>query len=200
MKEQKKVYGVGVYDMVGMSNTPEYIRWSSMLKRCYDTKWIQQYRPTYINASVCNQWLIFSNYYAYCKAHYFYGAVLDKDILVPGNKLYSPTTCVFVPEDVNLIVVCNPSTNRLFGVTKNKNSYTAKITINKTTVNLGKFPTEESAHREWQSAKAQHFIAVATDYEKSYPSTYNVGVYNSLLMKASGIIDEWENNTPTNKY
>ena len=198
MKQQKKVYGVGVNDMVGMSNTPEYIRWSSMLKRCYDTKWIQQYRPTYINASVCNQWLTFSNYYYYYKANFFDGAVLDKDILVPGNKLYSPTTCVFVPEDINLIVVCNPSPNRLFGVTKNKNSYKAKITINKTTVNLGKFPTEASAHREWQSA--QHFIAVATDYLTSYPKTYNVDVYNSLLKKASGIVDEWASSIPTYKY
>ena len=31
------------------------------------------------------------------------GYSLDKDILVKGNKIYSPETCCFVPQDVNIL-------------------------------------------------------------------------------------------------
>ena len=31
------------------------------------------------------------------------GWELDKDILVKGNKIYSPDTCCFVPKEVNTV-------------------------------------------------------------------------------------------------
>lgn len=200
MKEIKKVYGVGINDVPGSSGTTEYIKWSSTIKRCYDTKWIEKYRPTYINATICEEWLTFSNYKAFYDANYFDGAVLDKDILFPGNKHYSPDTCVFVPEFINLIVVCNPTQNHLFGVTKNKNSYTAKITIEKQTVSLGKFETELEAHRAWQSVKGQHLVAAAKQYKDEYPNNFNQDVYDQILWKAQIILDDLDNNRPTYRY
>ncbi|HID5228974.1 TPA: hypothetical protein ACXEMK_003886 [Enterobacter roggenkampii] len=200
MTGKKKVYGVGINDVTGSSKTTCYIKWSSTLKRCYDTKWIQKYRPTYINATVCDEWLTLSNYKEFYDENYFEGAVLDKDILFPGNKHYSPFTCVFVPEFINLIVVCNPTEGHLFGVTKNKKSYTAKITIEKQIVPLGKFDTEMEAHRAWQSVKGQHLVAAAEQYKNEYPNNFNQDVYDQLLWKAQIILEDIENNRPTYRY
>lgn len=200
MSKKGKVYGVGINDVPGSSGTTCYIKWNSTLKRCYDTEWIMKYRPTYINATVCDDWLTYSNYKIFYDTNYFAGAVLDKDILFPGNKHYSPFTCVFVPEFINLIVVCNPKKDHLFGVTKNKNSFTSKITIEKQTVSLGKFETEMDAHRAWQSAKGQHLVCAAEQYKNEYPNNFNQDVYDQLLWKAKIILDDLENDRPTYRY
>ncbi|BCQ35278.1 hypothetical protein ERHA55_29490 [Erwinia rhapontici] len=199
MSKKGFIHGVGINDMPGMSGSTEYIKWSSMLKRCYSTEWILKYRPTYVGASVCESWLTFSNYYKFYQKNYFEGAVLDKDILFPGNKHYSPDTCVFVPEFINLIVVSNPGKG-MFGVTTNKNSYTAKITIEKQTVSLGKFETELRAHQEWQSAKGQHLVCAAEQYKDEYPDNFNQDVYDQLLWKANIIADDMLAGVATYRY
>ena len=50
------------------------------------------------------------NYQAYCEWHnknydpsYMQGWCLDKDILVKGNRVYSPDTCCFVPNEINVM-------------------------------------------------------------------------------------------------
>jgi len=76
-----------------------YRTWAGMLKRCYD------YRPkavTYHDCVVCNEWLHLKNF-----EDWFIEQVvqeeweLDKDLLIKGNKIYSPTTCVFLPREIN---------------------------------------------------------------------------------------------------
>ncbi|MFV7520721.1 hypothetical protein ACNPN6_06715 [Enterobacter quasiroggenkampii] len=207
MTGKKKVYGVGINDVPGSSETTCYIKWSSTLKRCYDTKWIQKYRPTYVNATVCDEWLTYSNYKAFYDANYFEGAVLDKDILFPGNKHYSPHTCVFVPEFINLIVVCNPPKGgKLFGTRKVENGYKAVITITGQSVTLkddngnDTFATEYEAHRHWQSFKGQHLVVAAEQYKNEYPNNFNQDVYDQLLWKAQIILEDIENNRPTYRY
>ena len=63
------------------------------------------------------------------------GWQLDKDILIKGNKIYSPDTCCFVPSEINnLFVGCNKSRGSLpIGVTFNKRlkRYVAQISKNK---------------------------------------------------------------------
>jgi hypothetical protein len=80
-----------------------YLTWRSMLERCYSPK-SQLIRPTYIGCSVCDEWLIFSNFKEWFDVNYIEGFHLDKDILVEGNKIYSPFTCVFVPQYINSLL------------------------------------------------------------------------------------------------
>lgn len=74
-----------------------------LLQRCYDIKF-QHNHPTYVGCVVCDEWLHFSNFKKWFDANFVEGYDLDKDILVKGNKVYSPDTCCFVPHEINILV------------------------------------------------------------------------------------------------
>lgn len=83
---------------------PYYQVWRDMLGRCYNKK-IQEKHPTYKDCTVCEEWLLFSNFKAWMEQQDWEGKHLDKDILVKNSKIYSTETCVFVPSIVNLFTV-----------------------------------------------------------------------------------------------
>lgn len=82
-----------------------YLRWTNMLQRCYSSSYQKKY-PTYRGSYVCDHWKVFSNFRYWLKAQeVLYESVdklqLDKDVLLDGNKLYSPETCIMVHPTVN---------------------------------------------------------------------------------------------------
>ena len=86
--------------------TKAYIAWKHMMKRCYDLKFQEKY-PTYKGCTVCQEWWNFQVFAEWYYSHYYEieneRMALDKDILCKGNKLYSPDTCVFVPQFINTL-------------------------------------------------------------------------------------------------
>lgn len=48
--------------------------------------------------------MYFSNFLKWFNGNYIKGYALDKDILIKGNKVYSPETCCFVPYEINTLV------------------------------------------------------------------------------------------------
>lgn len=90
----------------GMKMNPEmrhsvsYYKWKNMVQRCYDKKVHKKYKPEYKDKSVCEEWLNYSNFRIWFDEHYVpcnnNQIDLDKDLLVQGNKVYSPETCVFL--------------------------------------------------------------------------------------------------------
>ena len=105
-KQTKRlVYGVGVNNLnepvkINRKVLKFYDVWKAMIRRCYSEK-SHIKRPTYIGCSVCDEWLILSNFKEWFNIHYREDMELDKDILIPGNKIYSPETCRFVPGYIN---------------------------------------------------------------------------------------------------
>lgn len=102
------ILGVGLNDCPGWSgrsnlyNFKVYRMWHHMLNRCYSAKYLET-RLTYVGCTVCERWHILSNFAEDIKSLPNYDLwvkginnVLDKDIRVPGNKVYSPQTCMFV--------------------------------------------------------------------------------------------------------
>lgn len=79
---------------------PYYSKWSSMLMRCYCKKY-QEKNPTYVGCTVSAEWLTFSNFKRWMISQDWRGKVLDKDLIVAGNKIYSPETCIFVSAAIN---------------------------------------------------------------------------------------------------
>jgi len=95
---KKNIYGIGFIGGTEFKSTGKgaaaYKRWSGMFLRCYDTRFHKK-RPTYIGCSVCDDWHDFQVYAAWHMKNFIAGFDLDKDILVDGNKIYSPETCIF---------------------------------------------------------------------------------------------------------
>ena len=87
-------------------DTRVYKTWHHMLRRCYDEKFHEKY-PTYKDCEVYEEWHNFQKYGKWFSDNYYEidneTMCLDKDILVKHNKIYSPETCVFVPETINLL-------------------------------------------------------------------------------------------------
>lgn len=87
--------------------TKEYTTWYNMIKRCYDKK-EKEKCPTYSNVTCCKEWLLYENFYEWLHSqenfHKWYNGknwCIDKDIIIKGNKVYSPEACCLVPQNVN---------------------------------------------------------------------------------------------------
>lgn len=133
---------------------PFYMRWSDMLKRCYSEKFIKT-RPTYDNCIVCHDWIYFSNFKAWMEKQDWEGNELDKDILVPENKVYSPETCLFVPPPVN---------NFFKGLKTNAVYYDndrAKFRVAVNNKFIGRYDTEDEALESYSLHKLKEQIALA---------------------------------------
>ena len=175
---ERRTYGVG-YLGEGKYNSREngketkcYNTWIHMLERCYDDKLKEKY-PTYKECTVYNEWLNFQNFAEWFEDNYYEvpGEVmcLDKDILVKGNKIYSPETCVFVPNEINLLFVKRDKSrgNNPIGMTltpsgnyqvKCNNGYGEDIY-------LGVYFNKEEAFRVYKQYKEKVIKEVIDSYE-----------------------------------
>lgn len=160
----KTVQGVGIIGIkypttINYISLKEYKVWSSMLKRCFNLK-TKEKHPTYKDVTCCKEWLYYPNFYEWLHSQENFEKWLnsdrwavDKDILVKGNKIYSPETCCLVPPNVNnLFIKQNVCRGDLpIGVkhTKNKNGYMATIIYGKCNNNQKttaySYPTPEEA-------------------------------------------------------
>lgn len=87
--------------------TKEYKTWRSIIYRSFDQK-TKEREPTYQDVTCCDEWLLYENFYEWLHSQenfdkWYNGRLwaIDKDILVKGNKIYSPETCCLVPQSVN---------------------------------------------------------------------------------------------------
>ena len=154
------VYGVG-YLGVGEYNTwqnrkltREYETWKNMLRRCYSEEAKNIQRSYYGIATVCEEWKNFQNFARWYNEHYYEvneRLHLDKDILIPGNTIYSPKTCMLVPQSINEIFHGRTKdTNLPTGISKTKSGrYSASHANN----SLGTYKTLEEAYDAYAKDK-----------------------------------------------
>lgn len=146
---------------------PFYTKWVSMLRRCYSQVFVKA-NPHYAGCSVVSDWHVFSNFKAWMEKQDWEGKHLDKDLLVRGNRVYGPDTCVFVSKDVNAFItehnagrgdwpigVCFINKNKKFKATCNES-------ITNRCVHLGYFTTPEEAHLKWLAFKLKQAKILAS--------------------------------------
>ncbi len=102
---QPYVEGVGYSGtMRQVSKTEAHKCWRHMLVRCYNEKY-HSTRETYSDCSVAAEWHNFCNFEQWYLDNHVAGCHLDKDLLVQGNRVYSSTTCCFIPPYLNNLIV-----------------------------------------------------------------------------------------------
>ena len=150
---------------------PYYAAWKNMLKRCYSEKWLES-NPSYIGTSVCNEWLYASTFKKWMEQQDWQGKSLDKDIIAPRSKLYSPETCAFVLQATNKFVIASDASRGEYPIGvhlyKRTGKYQACCSNPFTEKNghLGYFSTPEEAHEAWRKRKhelAQLVAATESD-------------------------------------
>ena len=179
------VYGVGVK---GVESTKDengktidsYKCWCSMLKRCHSSKF-QEKKPTYKGCSVCDSWLYYSNFKKWYNENYYEidnkTSHLDKDILIKGNKVYSPDTCMFVPNFINKLFIKRQNSRGVLPIgviyRKDNKKYQAQLSISKngkpTRKNLGYYNTPNDAFEVYKQAKENYIKEVADEYKDIIP-------------------------------
>ena len=136
------VYGVGVIGTKYLvsedgRDTKEYTLWNNMLNRCYNDTYKNK-NQTYTGCEASENFKSYEYFYEWCNEQVGFGNEgwhLDKDLLVKGNKIYSEDTCVFLPHEINQILVKRTASrgNHLIGVYYHKRGkvFMAQVSKNK---------------------------------------------------------------------
>lgn len=185
------VYGVGFYGIghykakENGKNLKQYEVWRKMLQRCYDPKYHQKY-PTYIDCEVCEEWHNYQNFAKWFDENYYEidgeKMCFDKDIIIKGNKIYSPETSVFVPQRINKLFTKRQNYRGKYpvGVTfhKQSNSFRANISNGSgKMITLGNHKTPEDAFESYKVEKEKLIKTIANEYKGIIPDV----VYDSLM-------------------
>lgn len=175
-KTRKVLYGVG--SRIGDApvrfngkNNFEYRTWANMLKRCYSKISLKD-NPSYIDCTVCEEWLVYENFYSWVTSvNRKEGWHLDKDLLAKGNKEYSPDTCVFLPPNLNKLLIKTwvhrdgMPPGVFYDSDRSKYKSTVKLTINGVkNISIKRFSTLVEAAENYKHEKELSIRYVAEQY------------------------------------
>jgi len=156
----KKVCGVGINDVNGASKSYYYSIWYAMIFRCYSGR-----VPGYIRCTVCKDWHRFSKFREWMTEQDWQGKQLDKDIIIPGNKEYSPEACCFVSSRMNVLFTrAKPYGKGLpTGVKRKGSKFTSVIMVDGTLENLGTYNSAKAANDAYNRRRRSVIYEAAMD-------------------------------------
>jgi len=176
------------------SNTA-YSIWNGIYNRYYKADG-RTYGRCYDEATMCDSWLnnrdsfvewYMNNYYE-CD---YESMDIDKDLLVPGNKHYSPETCCILPQTLNVMLSnCKKHRSRK-GINYNMDlplgvRYDDRVQVyygqirpfgHDESVKLSYWEMPEQAFEEYKRFKQADIIIMAAKYKSKIPRH----VYESLI-------------------
>ena len=190
----KDPYSPSVYDIgivgtkypskVNGVKTKEYELWHSMLTRCYSDVYKKK-QPTYEGCEVSDKFKSYEYFYEWCHKQIGFNNKdwhLDKDLLVKGNKVYSESTCIFIPAEINQVLIKREALRGeyLIGVYwhNTKKAFKAQVNTNKGKQEyLGLFNTELEAFNAYKDAKE----AFIKEQANKWKSQIDIRAYNALM-------------------
>jgi len=181
--------GDGIYkSKLGRVNTVEYSYWDGMMRRCYSER-VQKIDKSYVGCSVAEEWHNFQNFAKWFNENFNRVEMnlwcLDKDILVKGNRVYSPETCAFVPQNINVLFTNGYVKRGKYpkGVTFKPriNKYVAQYQNRGNVLHIGVYTTIEEAFNAYKITKEAYIKEIAEEWkdqidERVYQAMYNYKV------------------------
>lgn len=180
------VYGVGISGILskGESRSYCYRLWINIMTRCFNEDY-KNTRPTYENVTICEEWKYYKNFKEWFLCNYYEieneKVHLDKDILIKGNKIYSPETCVFVPQRINNLFTKADSRRGEFpiGVSKSSSIEGFLSTVSVKGKNISKyFESEEEAFQDYKIRKETEIRRLAEEYKELIPKKLYEALYS----------------------
>ena len=178
----EKVEGQRFYKAVDNGKiTKEYQAWHNMISRCYNTQNIHTRNYVYKNCTVCDEWLNYQVFAEWYNNNYYEinneQMCLDKDILFKVNKIYSPETCVFVPQSINKLCTKTKAKRGTLpiGVYEHKNKnythkrYRVQLQCRGKNIMLGQFNTPHEAFLMYKLNKELVIEKQAEKYKDKIP-------------------------------
>ena len=163
-----------------------YTSWQSMLARCYNEKsQVLTKNKSYVECNVTEKWHNFQNFAQWFEENYNFetmqGWCLDKDIIIKGNKIYSPETCCFVPNEINTLFTKIHKIDKLpTGVTDSKNN-SYRVALPRSKKGKRCYKTVEEAFQAYKEVKEEYIKEVADKWKdlidpRVYEAMYNYKV------------------------
>lgn len=176
----KLVCGIGINDYDGSIKIDgraikSYKIWMAMLGRCYNIKDKKYHQYGAKGVKVCDDWLYFSKFKKWFDENYRYDLIeqgikiaLDKDLMSNNSKIYSPQTCIFLPDRINSFIATSElhknNTSGYIGVYwfKRDNKWKSQITKFDTgkVTHLGYYDDIENANKAYQLAREIEVVKV----------------------------------------
>ena len=191
------VCGVGIIgnkypSTINGVHTKEYTLWADMLRRCYSTTFKKKY-PTYEGCEVSEKFKSYEYFYEWCNKQVGFSNKdwhLDKDLLIKGNKVYSENTSVFIPSEINSLLIKREALRgeHLIGVhwCNTKKAFVAMVRKNKRKSEwLGYFKTEIEAFNTYKQAK-ESFVK---EQANKWKSQIDPRAYEALMNYTVEITD-----------
>lgn len=188
------IYGMGIYDGDRPSfkdgkKDPEYQIWYAILQRCCSDRRKSEI-PTYKECSAAPEFLRFSTFASWAKSQIGYGEHdfhIDKDLLVPGNKIYGPEQCVFVPRDINMAIqIRRPKRGLPVGVywCVRRSKFVAQVSSGGKRILIGLFDSPMDAFHAYKPYKENILRELAKKWqEKIDPRAYEALMNFKITME-----------------
>lgn len=172
----KLIYGVAYNSrgrhktQISGTSTSVYKTWHGMLRRCYCPKYHAR-QPTYLGCSVDERFHDFQDFGNWFEGHEYshHGYQLDKDLLLPNNKVYAPDRCAFIPRQLNTLLIDNGAARGQYpqGVRFHKplGIYQARVSVDGKYKHLGYFDTPQEAYQVYKIAKEVHVKEKALEWQ-----------------------------------
>lgn len=184
------VFGVG---MIGSGRHPTkkdgkttktYNAWCKILMRCYSKKYQNLYYSSYKGCTVCKEWHNFQMFADWYEENLYEildeRMEIDKDILIEGNKVYSPETCLIVPQSINMLFKRHSIKGRdlPIGIYQTKlGKYNVCFTYKGVSNHFGGIATFEQACEIYKECKEKYLKQIAEDYKQHIPKK----LYDALI-------------------